>query len=64
MKVNVGKNDKLLRFVLSIVIAILGIYYQSWWGLLAIIPFMTASLGLCPMYKILNFSSCNIKKKT
>jgi hypothetical protein len=35
---NVGKTDKIIRWIIGIVIAAFGLYYKSWWGLLAIIP--------------------------
>ncbi len=50
MKQNVGNADKIIRWIIGIVIAGLGIYYQSWWGLLAIIPIATALFSFCPLY--------------
>ena len=58
MKCNVGKTDKIIRWVIGIVIAILGIYYQSWWGLLAIIPIATAIFGFCGLYVPLKINTC------
>ena len=59
MKCNIGNNDKVLRFGASIVIGVLGIYYHSWWGLLALAPLVTAVMGFCPIYSLLTFSSCS-----
>jgi len=42
---NVGKTDKIIRWIIGIVIAALGLYYKSWWGLLAVIPILTAIFG-------------------
>lgn len=50
MEKNVGSVDRIIRIVAAIVIAALGIYYQSWWGLLAIVPLATALLRVCPLY--------------
>jgi hypothetical protein len=36
MKCNVGTVDRLLRIILGLVIAIFGIIFDSWWGLVAI----------------------------
>ncbi len=58
MEVNVGKSDKLIRFILAIVIAIAGFYFKSWWGLVAIVPFLTAVISFCPLYKILGITTC------
>ncbi len=57
MKKNVGSADKMIRIVLGVVIAALGIYFQSWWGLVAIVPLATAFMNSCPAYSLLGLSS-------
>jgi hypothetical protein len=60
MKKNVGKVDAAIRIVLAIIIAALGYYYQTWWGLVAIVPIATAFMGSCPAYMPFGLST---KKK-
>lgn len=60
MKCNVGTADKWVRILLGVVIAGLGVYYQSWWGLLAIVPLGTAILGFCPLYALVGISTCKV----
>lgn len=62
MKKNVGKTDMVIRILIGIVIATLGIVYQSWWGLLAVIPFATAFVRFCGLYAIFGCSSCPTKQ--
>lgn len=62
MKKNVGTTDKIIRIVIGLGIAAAGIYYQSWWGLLAIIPLATAFVGICGLYSIFGISTCPVKK--
>ncbi|MHB9013777.1 MAG: YgaP family membrane protein [Ignavibacteriaceae bacterium] len=50
MKKNIGNTDRWFRIILGIVIAVLGIVYHSWWGLLAVIPLGTAMIKVCPAY--------------
>ena len=50
MKKNIGNTDRWFRVILGIVIAVLGIVYHSWWGLLAVIPLGTAMIKVCPAY--------------
>jgi hypothetical protein len=57
MKCNVGKTDRMIRFGLGIVIIAAGLYYQSWWGLIGIIPMITATLRWCPPYHLLGIST-------
>jgi hypothetical protein len=58
MKCNVGKTDKIIRVIIGLIIAAIGVYYQSWWGLLAIIPIGTAITGFCGPYKLLGINTC------
>ena len=47
---NVGNTDRVIRIAIGLVIAVLGIVFQSWLGLIAIIPFATAFVAICPLY--------------
>ncbi len=42
---NLGLADRFIRTLIAIVIASIGGYYESWWGLLAIIPIAQALAG-------------------
>jgi hypothetical protein len=61
MKCNVGKTDKTIRIVLGIVIAAAGFYFKSWWGIVAIVPLVTAFTGFCPLYSLLGINTCKTK---
>ncbi len=61
MKKNVGSIDKIIRIILAIIIGALGYYYQTWWGLVAIVPVATAFMNFCPLYPIFGISSCGKK---
>jgi hypothetical protein len=62
MKKNVGTTDKIIRIVLGLGIAAAGYYYQSWWGLLAIIPFATSFFSFCGLYSVFGISTCQNNK--
>ena len=47
---NIGTADRIIRLVIGVVVALIGIIFHSWWGLLALIPFVTAAVGFCPLY--------------
>ncbi len=57
MKCNVGTIDRLLRIIIGLVIALLGVMYDSWWGLIAIIPLGTGLFSFCPLYLPFNLST-------
>jgi hypothetical protein len=58
---NVGNSDRVIRFVLGLLIIAAGLYFQSWFGLLAIVPLGTALIGFCPLYRIFGLSTCPVK---
>ncbi|MFA6570524.1 MAG: DUF2892 domain-containing protein [Bacteroidota bacterium] len=61
MNKNIGTTDRIIRIALCVIIAGLGIYYHSWWGLLAVLPLGTASISFCPVYRIFGISTCKTK---
>lgn len=50
MKVNVGTIDRLLRIIVGLLIAILGVVLDSWWGLVGLVPLATGLFKFCPLY--------------
>ena len=61
MKRNVGTIDRLIRIILGLVIAIVGVLFDSWWGLIGIIPLATGLFSFCPVYFPLKIST--VKKE-
>ncbi len=58
MKANLGKIDRILRFVvgaLLVVLAIAGVI--GWWGYLGAIFVVTAFINFCPIYGLLKIST-------
>ncbi|HCE38434.1 MAG: hypothetical protein CL549_02535 [Alcanivorax sp.] len=47
---NVGELDRGLRLLVGVVILGAGVYFNSWWGLLGLVPIATAALRWCPAY--------------
>jgi len=62
MKQNIGTVDRLIRVILGLVIITVGLYFESWWGLVGLLPIFTALIGWCGLYKVLGISTCKIKK--
>ena len=57
MEKNVGSVDKIIRIILGFVVIALGIYNQSWWGLVGIVPLFTAFISWCPVYSLIGVST-------
>jgi Inner membrane protein YgaP-like, transmembrane domain len=53
MKENVGSMDQYIRYAAGLAILSAGVAYESMWGLLGIMPIMTALLAWCPPYALL-----------
>ena len=58
MKVNVGSIDRIIRIILGLGIIGAGIYFQSWFGLVGLVPLFTAVFRWCPIYLPFGISSC------
>jgi type IV secretory pathway TrbD component len=57
MKKNVGGVDRIIRIVLGVVILAVGLITQSWWGLIGLVPLLTAGMNFCPLYTIIGINT-------
>jgi hypothetical protein len=57
MTCNVGRTDRIIRIILGLAIALLGVVFDSWWGLLGIIPLVTGLFSFCPVYFLLKINT-------
>ncbi len=54
MPLNVGTVDRVFRVILGLVLlSLVFIGPQTYWGLIGIIPLATALFGYCPAYSLL-----------
>lgn len=58
MNPNVGGLDRVVRIILGLAILGAGYYYQSWWGLIGLVPILTAIVRFCPAYLPFGLSTC------
>lgn len=61
MKVNVGSTDKVVRVVAGLVLLSLVFLLDGkarWFGLIGLVPLLTAFFGVCPLYTMLGLSTC------
>lgn len=62
MKANIGSTDKVVRLILGAVIIILGFYFNTWWGIIGLVPIITVAINFCPIYGILGISTISRAK--
>jgi len=59
MSQNVGTIDRAIRIVVGIVLlALVFMGPHTRWGLLGVVPLLTAFVGFCPLYRLLGISTC------
>ena len=61
---NVGKLDRILRVIVGLVL--ISLYFvgpQTPWGLIGIIPLVTALIGFCPAYTLFGIKTCPVSPK-
>jgi len=62
---NVGRTDKVIRFIIGM--ALLSLLFiipgnLKFLGLIGLVPILTASFSFCPLYTILGIKTCPVKK--
>ena len=63
MKSNVGGIDRILRIVIGLVlIGLAATGTVGVWGWIGVVPLATAAMGFCPLYTLLGFSTCPMKR--
>lgn len=61
MKKNVGPTDRIIRLILGAIIIIIGAIFNSWWGLIGVLVFLTGIIGWCGLYALFGISTCKEK---
>jgi len=62
MQKNIGKTDRIIRVIVGFAIIGGGFYYGSWWGIVGLIPLVTAAIGWCSLYSVIGISTCKTDK--
>ena len=63
MQKNVGQTDKTIRLILGIIIAAVGLFFKSWWGLLGLVLIGTGLAEFCGLYVPFGISTCSQEKE-
>jgi hypothetical protein len=61
---NVGGIDRTLRIIVGVVLIGIGLWYESWWGIVGLALMLTALLGWCPAYLPFGLSTSKKRKLT
>lgn len=63
MKSNVGTADRVIRILIGLGFLVAGLAFQSAWGLIGLVPLFTATIGFCPLYRLVGLSTCPTRRK-
>ncbi len=66
MEHNVGTADRVIRIVVGLGLLSLLVVLDSpsrWFGLVGIVPLVTALSGWCPLYTLLGIKTCPLEQK-
>ena len=61
MKVNIGSADKVVHIVVGLALLSLLVLDPGkarWFGLVGLVPLLTAFVGFCPLYTLLGVNTC------
>ncbi len=62
MTPNVGFTDRIIRALLGAALLGAGYYFKSWWGLVGLVPLLTAVVRFCPAYLPFGLNTCRLKR--
>jgi len=58
MKPNVGGLDRIVRIIAGLAVLGAGCYFKTWWGLVGVVPILTATFRFCPAYLPFGLNTC------
>lgn len=61
---NVGPVDRAIRLIAGVgLLSLVLVGPQTWWGLVGILPLVTALVGWCPPYALLGIATCPARRR-
>ncbi|CAO3410669.1 Uncharacterized membrane protein Rmet_3714 [Azospirillum largimobile] len=62
---NMGPVDRALRAIVGLILISLTVVgLQTLWGLVGLVPLLTAVAGFCPAYTLLGIKTCRTEDRT
>lgn len=61
MSMNIGFVDRVIRFTVGLLLLGVVVWmpgHARWFGLIGLVPLVTAMMGECPLYTVLGISTC------
>ena len=61
---NMGNTEKIIRLAVGAIIIGFGFYNKNWWGILGVLPILSAVTGYCFLSPLFSKFCCRSDKKT
>lgn len=61
MTQNIGNTERVIRAIVGLGLLSLVVILEGnarWWGLIGLMPLLTAAFGYCPPYAMLGINTC------
>jgi hypothetical protein len=56
--------ERVLRVLVGLVLlSLIFVGPQTWWGLIGLVPLATGLFGTCPVYTLFGFSTCPMQQR-
>ena len=63
LSTNEGSVDRVIRVIVGLgILSLVFIGPQTSWGWLGLIPLLTGLVGFCPLYRLLGFNTCPVRR--
>lgn len=63
MKANEGALDRVIRIAVGAgILSLAFVGPQTPWAYVGLVPLLTGLVGYCPLYAILGFNTCGVRK--
>ena len=65
MSINVGSIDRVVRVMVGIAMLSAVFWLEGpvrWFGLIGLVPLLTAAVGFCPLYTVLGVNTCGARR--
>lgn len=58
---NLGNVDRTARVLVGLIILIVSVVMQSWWGVLGLALIVTGTVGYCGAYSLFGITTCKLE---
>jgi len=59
MNVNLGTTERIFRAIVGLgLLSLVFVGPRTWWGVIGLVPLVTAAISFCPVWQVLGINTC------